>query len=360
MCIIFLMNKISNNARRCPLCDCRESEVLYVQNFADYFRHAIACCRSCGFVFVNNIPSQSFYNKYYRDMSKYEHDRDYKLHEDSNDIIKQYCPPKAKILDVGCSTGHLLYLLKKQGFKKIEGIDPSPECKRAALAQFGLNITTASINAFKPRQKYDFIILSAVLEHIHEVADCLKKTDSWLSDDGSIFISVPDAENFYKNFEEPFGEFSTEHINFFSQASLYRAMPNYTRAYMRSDDSVIYSIWQKGGELKKSVNKYISLSDKKFIAINQVIMSLPSEVIVWGAGSLTQRLLVSTQLSKKAIKLTDRNNFLHGTQLNGIEIINPSEMKKYKQPIFICSFRFKNEIIKEIKKRRLRNKVIHF
>ena len=137
-------------------------------------------------------------------------------------------------------------------------------------------------------------------------------------------------------------------------------MPNYTRAYMRSDDSVIYSIWQKGGELKKPVNKYISLSDKKFIAINQVIMSLPSEVIVWGAGSLTQRLLVSTQLSKKAIKLTDRNNFLHGTQLNGIEIINPSEMKKYKQPIFICSFRFKNEIIKEIKKRRLRNKVIHF
>src|SRR3989338_7364438 len=175
MCIIFLMNKVTNNTRRCPLCDYRGSEVLYVLNFADYFQHFIACCRSCGFVFVNNIPGQSFYNKYYREMSKYEHDRDYKLHETSRDIIKRHCSMSAKILDVGCSTGHLLYLLKKQGFKKVNGIDPAPECKKAALAQFRLNIATASINTFKSRQKYDFIILSAVLEHINEVADCLKK-----------------------------------------------------------------------------------------------------------------------------------------------------------------------------------------
>lgn len=344
--------------RRCPLCNHSGNEVLYTQNFAG-FHHNMACCRACGFVFVNNARSQNFYNKYYRDMSKYEHDRDYKLHETSCDIIKQYCSPKARILDVGCSTGHLLYLLKKQGFKNIDGIDPAPECKKTALTQFGLNIATASINTFKPKQKYDFIILSAVLEHISEVADCLKKVDSWLSKEGSVFISVPDAENFYKDFEEPFGEFSTEHINFFSQSSLHRAMPNYTCVYMRSDDSVIYSIWQKGGELKRSINKYISLSNKRFTNINRVIVDLPSEVIVWGAGSLTQRLLVSTQLSKKAIKFVDRNNFLHGTKLNGIEIISPSEIKNYKQPIFICSLRFKNEIIKEIKRKGLRNKVVH-
>ena len=354
------MKQTPGSTRRCPLCDHQQSELLYTQNFANYFRHVIVCCRNCGFVFVKNTPGQVFYNNYYRDMSKYEEDRDYKLHEVTCSILKQRYSLTAKILDVGCSTGHLLHLLQKQGFKNLQGVDPAPKAREAALEQFGLPVTTASINTFKPKEKYDLIILSAVLEHLSDISGSLKKIGSWLAEDGSIFISVPDAEHFYKNFEEPFGEFSTEHINFFSQASLYRALPNYNCIYTYSDGGALYSIWQKGGELKRSIKTYIDLSSEKSAIINRVIGNLPDEVIVWGAGSLTQRLLTSTSLASKVMKFVDRNRVLQGTTLAGVDIIGPDAVKYYTQPIFICSFRFKDEIVKEIKQMKLKNKVIHF
>lgn len=293
-------------------------------------------------------------------MSKYEQDRDYGLHEFTCDILKQQCSSTAKILDVGCSTGHLLHLLQKHGFKDLQGVDPAPKAREAALEQFGLSVTTASINAFKPKEKYDLIILSAVLEHLSDVSGSLRKIGSWLTENGSIFISVPDAEHFYKNFEEPFGEFSTEHINFFSQASLYRALPNYNCTYMHSDGGALYSIWQKGSELKRSIKTYVDLSNEKSAIIDRVIGDLPDEVIVWGAGSLTQRLLTSTPLASKVVKFVDRSRALQGTTLADTEIIGPDAVKQYSQPIFICSFRFKDDIIKEIKKLKLKNKLFHF
>lgn len=69
---------------------------------------------------------------------------------------------------------------------------------------------------------------------------------------------------------------------------------------------------------------------------------------------------MSTGLSPKVVKFVDRSRSLQGTSLAGVDIIGPDSVKQYGQPIFICSFRFKDEIIKEIKKMKLKNKIFHF
>mgnify|MGYP001571895842 CR=1 FL=1 len=70
----------------------------------------------------------------------------------------------------------------------------------------------------------------------------------------------------------------------------------------------------------------------------------------WGAGSLTQRLLNSTNLQNKTIKIIDSDSKLWGKFLSGIEIISPGKVGNYKEPIFVSSFRFKDEISSYIKK----------
>lgn len=346
--------------RKCPLCNHTESIPLCVQEFSNHFPHEIVCCDRCGFVFVRNTPSQKYYNNYYRSMSKYEEERDHELHKKYVRIIKSKVGKSSRILDIGCSTGHLLYLLRKSGYTNLFGIDPSPKCKEIALSKFKIVIESADLFLFNSNKKYDFIILAAMLEHLREVRKAISKANSLLSEGGYVFISVPDAGNFYLNLEEPFGEFSVEHINFFSVSSLYQLMLNFTCVYMKSDKKVIYSVWKKGSELRTSIKRYIGASNHKLAKLKKVIDQAPLKLIVWGAGSLTQRLLRTTDLSRKVFKFVDRNINLIGKKLDGIEIISPDELQSYDEPILVSTFRFKDEIIRYIKSKKLNNQIFSF
>ena len=346
--------------RSCPICASTQNKVLYTQKFSDYLSHKIAYCLNCGFVFVNNTPSQTFYNTYYREMTIYEHERDHGVHSITSQIIKKFSSKNVSILDIGCSTGHLLYLLKKFGYKNIEGIDPSPKCSNIAKTKFKVKVVTADIFSFKTKKKYDFLILSSVLEHLQSVTESMSKIKNLLSSRGQVLIVVPDAGSFYRAFEEPFGEFSTEHINFFTEDSLRLLMTGFICSYIESLDGVLYSVWKRKEEVRSSMEKYISLSEDKQKNIDNKISKIANKIIVWGAGSLTKRLFKTTPLKRKTIKLVDVNPNLIGKKLSGIEIISPDELSKYNETILISSFRFKDEILKEIKKRKLTNKVVTF
>lgn len=343
--------------RECPICESKKYKIIFCQKFTNHFYHNIACCTNCGFVFVNNAPDQKYYDAYYKNMSKYEHERDNDLHTKYFRIIKKFCPKNKSVIDIGCATGHLLYLLKQAGFNKLFGIEPAPACKKIALKQFKLRIETSSLHAFKPRQKFDFIIFTAILEHLPKVKDAVEKISSLLNNNGYVFMTVPDAKSFHIDFEEPFGEFSTEHINFFSQSSLFQVMQNFKCQYIKSDKKAIYSVWKKDSDLENSINKYISLSQLKLDNLKKQINSLPKNVLVWGAGSLTQRLLKTSNLRSKVFKFIDSNRNLEGKKLAGVEIISPEKLNKYKQAIFISTFRFKDEIVDYIKKNNLTNKI---
>ncbi|MCL4338821.1 class I SAM-dependent methyltransferase [Patescibacteria group bacterium] len=347
--------------RPCPICTSRNNTVLFTQKFVGGLIHNIALCNRCGFVFVNNSPRQTYYAKYYEKMSKYEDTRDFQLHKDCVKIIEQFINKSDRIMDIGCSTGHLLYLLKTDGFKNLSGVDPAPRCKEMAKKKYGITVETNDLfNLKSGTKKYDFLILSAVLEHLDKVTLAIHILGSLINDGGKIFICVPDADNFYRNFEEPFGEFSLEHINFFGKSSLHSLMYEFFPLYVSSDGKAIYSVWQKDGGVRNSMVKYIQLSQSKMDRINRVIDAAPERIIVWGAGSLTERLLSTTNLAQKTIKLADRNTNLQGKKLKGIDIIPPENLENYKEPILVSSFRFKKEILKDIKKLGLKNKIITF
>ena len=55
--------------RSCPICLHNESEVVYIQKFAEHFKHKIVQCLLCGFAFVGNTPSQQYYDEYYKKQS---------------------------------------------------------------------------------------------------------------------------------------------------------------------------------------------------------------------------------------------------------------------------------------------------
>jgi SAM-dependent methyltransferase len=291
-------------------------------------------------------------------MSKYEHERDHDVHARAVALIADFCKKTDRILDVGCSTGHLLYLLKKTGFTHLSGIDPSPSCRALARKNFGLTIATANISSFKSHQRYDLIVLCSVLEHFREVSASMEKVDRMLARDGQVLIVVPDAGIFSKNFKEPFGEFSVEHINFFDEDSLRFLMRNYSCQKIYSYQGVLYSLWRRGGPLCAAIDAYIKESEKKLAGLDKRIADIKGSVIVWGAGSLTERLLATTTLRKKVIVFVDHSQALIGKKLNGIEVIQPKDLPGHGEPILVSSFRFKEEIVNDIRALKLKNRII--
>lgn len=123
-----------------------------------------------------------------------------------------------------------------------------------------------------------------ILEHLWDIKNLLRKVDKFLKKDGYLFITVPDAGNFYNNFEEPFGEFSSEHINFYSIPSLFRLLKSYQCSYIKTDNKNIYSLWKKGSGFEDAINRYIKLSDEKLQSIRKSIDKAPGELIVWELG----------------------------------------------------------------------------
>lgn len=355
------MNKI----RVCPICLHNKSKLLYNQKFAEHFEHKIVSCIYCGFVYVQNAPSQKYYDEYYKTQSKYEGTRQHEMHDTItyktiDYILKKYISKNSNILDIGCSTGKLLGFIKKKGYKNLTGVEPAPECKMIAKNNYGVSVVTSTLDNFKTNIKYDLIIFSQVLEHLTDLRNAILKAQFLLKDGGMVFIGVPDAENFYKEFDEPYGEFSTEHINFFSKKSISFLMSKFNIIYETSNNYAQLTLWLKKSQRELELNNYIQISKQKMNNILKIIKLLPKDSIVWGVGALTQRLLKTTNIKHKIFKFVDNNINLIGKKIEDVEIISPKDLKNYSNSILICSFRFKNEIYAEIKKRKLKNKVITF
>ncbi|NDK10361.1 class I SAM-dependent methyltransferase [Candidatus Gracilibacteria bacterium] len=354
-----------NEVRSCPICLHDKSELLYTQKFAEHFEHKIVLCNFCGFVYVNNTPSQKYYNEYYKNQSKYEGTRQHEMHDEFtykqfDYILRKFIPKNSSILEVGCSVGKLLDFIKHRGYKNLLGVEPAPECRIIAKKDYNISVITSTLEKFASKRKYDLVIFSAVLEHLTEVRNAIIKAYSLLNTNGMIYICVPDAERFHKKFDEPYGEFSTEHINFFTEKSLYQLMSNCDKVFIKSDGKAIVSLWKKIKIEDNGMHKYISQSQKKMGLILKKIELLPKNTIIWGVGALTQRLLMTTKIRNKIFKFVDSNKNLIGKKLDGIDILSPDKLVEYNNPILISSFAFKDEIAKETRKRELKNKIVTF
>ncbi len=121
-----------------------------------------------------------------------------------------------RILEIGCGTGYLLSRLKSFGADVI-GVEPGGHGQIGA-GKYDVPI----IHDYFPSQKilghFDFIISYAVLEHIEQPIDFMKKVKSALVPEGKIFLAVPDTEPC-----QVLGDVSMllhEHWSYFTQHSL--------------------------------------------------------------------------------------------------------------------------------------------
>jgi SAM-dependent methyltransferase len=106
----------------------------------------------------------------------------------------------ARILDIGCGFGQLLREVVNKGYYNAEGVDISNEaiefCNTSKLNAFLIDDLASYCNTSS--NKYDFIIMCHVLEHIPKdnIIDTLVNIkNSLMSENASLLIVCPNAQS---------------------------------------------------------------------------------------------------------------------------------------------------------------------
>src|SRR6185312_5932019 len=265
----------------------------------------------------------------------------------------------ASILDVGCATGGLLACLAAAGYTRLLGCDPSPACAAAARRLHGIEVLALDIGQLaQTGRRFDVILAVGVLEHLHEVGAAVDGLAGLLNPGGLVYCAQPDTEAFAACVNAPYQQFSTEHVVFFSEASLGRLMaergfePRQTWRWMTEwregmSDSVVSGIYRRsegGTPVRKrdeatlpALRRYLEVSEGRDRAVRAQIDGLVASgepILVWGAGTFTRRLLADTALARANIAaFVDASRHLQGETLAGRRILGPGEVSDRSEVI---------------------------
>jgi SAM-dependent methyltransferase len=371
---------MKNFLRPCPVCGGERGDVLHHQRFAvtdDYplpDEYDVVICASCGMAYADTPATQADYDRFYATCSIYEHPagtaagatppEDLARLEQVGALYASHIPSQqARILEVGCANGGLLQVLSRMGFRNLVGVDPSPACVdntrnggcesyRGDLAHLPAEIG-----------RFDAVILTAVLEHVLDVKSAISALASVCADDGRIFLEVPDAAGYADCLYAPFQDINTEHINHFSLAALQNLMGQFgfspvleERVQVPGPSGLMFAALEVGyerrpGPIQQSwvidrafrgqMERYIDESHAMMQGIDRQlrkVLASSKEVIVWGTGQLTMKLLCDTALKDaKVAAFVDGNPVNVGKTLRGVPIVRPEELENRSAPIILAT-----------------------
>lgn len=142
------------------------------------------------------------------------------------DYVEKIVDSKNAFLDVGCALGHALEVAQERGWKEISGIDCSEFCVRT-LQERGYRVSSLSLQQLAQEpQRFDFIMMSDVIEHFADPQQQLEAAFELLKPGGVLFVHTPNASSFTaKLLKRNWFHFKPgEHLVYYSKKGLETAL----------------------------------------------------------------------------------------------------------------------------------------
>ncbi len=198
------METLSN----CPICNSSQTNPFLVCKDHTVSRETfnIVQCNSCGFKFTNPRPEENKLGDYYKSEDYVSHSNTKKGFINSTyQMVRKYTLLKklqliskyfktGNILDIGCGTGEFLNTCKHAKWKTT-GIEPSPDARKMAIENYGLDVKDEpEIKNLLP-ESFDIISMWHVLEHVPKLNERVEDLKRLLKPNGIIIIAVPNCNS---------------------------------------------------------------------------------------------------------------------------------------------------------------------
>ena len=363
---------LRHRQRSCQICGSSHHTPLYRNALAPIggldMSYQVSTCDNCGFMYASELPASSVYAEYYRALSKYDvmasvaeiRPVDRVRMAATVALCRAHLHADALIADIGCGTGTLLKAFQEAGWSRLHGIDPAPGAAAKAAALFGLqSVTTGTLGdapAKLPLNQTNLVCLTGVLEHLPDLRSDLDTLAAAMNPQAMILIEVPALERFVRAPMEAYGEFSLEHIQYFSASSLGKLMAQLGYACLDSNivslsggvtDS-LFGLFARGVPQPAMATQeladpggYIHQSEALMQNILQRISSCPArQLLIYGAGSHTARLLPrldALNLSSRVVGIVDGNPNLAGQQIGRHTVASPDALASWPEATVVIS-----------------------
>lgn len=219
----------------CPVCGTPTERARHVfrrdfsaaASIMPFRAYDVCACSACGLFYAGNIEESMPLADYYAMLSRYEGTSFVlsapmkRVYEREAAFIAEHIGKDARILDIGCASGGLLGELQRRGYTHLTGLELSGKNCTYIKEHYGIEAYQGGLGRLPEDLggAFDLIILSGVLEHLLDLQKNVKECLSLLGTHGKLYLFLPDMEQF-RTHADLYQEFSAEHINFFSSASL--------------------------------------------------------------------------------------------------------------------------------------------
>lgn len=144
-----------------------------------------------------HLQSRERFQAFYEELGKNEASTAQQAYSSRLDFIK----PQGRILELGCHCGFNMIHWARQGFECV-GVDVSHTLIGVGLGKLmsepeevrkRVTFVQGFIEDFEPKDLFDTIVLTETLEHVADPMPVLKTAKRCLSQDGRIYIAVPEV-----------------------------------------------------------------------------------------------------------------------------------------------------------------------
>lgn len=195
-------------AQKCPICELASTKFVGKRGGRSHrdnlgVETEIWRCGECGLVFPNPMPFpvNGLAQHYEVDADEYfhAHDRTQKS-KCANDLVEKaesLMGKKGRLLDIGVGRGETLAAAKSKGWDA-EGVEPSASFADYAEQYVGVKIWRQPVeDADIPEGSFDVVILAAVLEHLYNPDEVVRRISKVLRPGGLLYLDVPNEQGLF-------------------------------------------------------------------------------------------------------------------------------------------------------------------
>lgn len=215
----------------CNLCGAR-NEVVVGTHDRDGHPLRTVLCRTCGLVWTNPRPSAADMNAYYE--TTYRADYKGQAAPPLRKIVRGFLGASgrrrmlrellasvpqepARMLDVGCGAGELVYLMRRDGVDA-SGLEPGIEFADFARTVLRVPIQAAAVDAATVTDSsVDLVTMYHALEHVPDPRSVLHTARGWLKQGGRLIVEVP---NIAALVQAPSHQYHYAHLHHFTSSTL--------------------------------------------------------------------------------------------------------------------------------------------
>ncbi len=213
---------------KCIVCDSSNSSSIMFSKKGEGIdkNYDINRCKDCGFVFVDPLPSKNELNEYYnRNFGGVLLETEKDVNRKAKEFLKisEKLGLKGRLLEIGCSYGFFLNILKEKNWD-VKGTELAKDSVKFAKEKYRLDVREGSLEELKFKEKFDVIVMFDVLEHTRNPDEQARIVNNLLNENGIFVLTTPNIRSldYFLNGKYWDWMIPPAHLNYFSTKTIKR------------------------------------------------------------------------------------------------------------------------------------------